>query len=222
MYFIYCTCCECLCIHWASREHSTSTEPRPVDSESVVYAFLELTKCMVFTICFQPALINVGTTCSSVVDVVLLCVAGSHPCQTYWGRRQHNCWEVFWTCSSHTTTIIISFHWKKSCTWWCKECNILPPVLSSSGHHSGSVVCIALVDIEGGLSCCWVTELQGGLTTSLRTVGHSSGVEVVGSLTGTGPLPCYPDTWGTYNLSSDISGSGRGCSGVVQWCSQVS
>ena len=31
----------------------------------------------------QPALIIMGSTCPSVVDVVLACVAGSHPCQMY-------------------------------------------------------------------------------------------------------------------------------------------
>ena len=56
-----------------------------------------------------------------------------------------------------------------------------PPVFSSSSHHSDSVVCVTLESSEGGLSCCWVTELQGGLTTSLRTVGHSGSVEAVGS-----------------------------------------
>ena len=56
-----------------------------------------------------------------------------------------------------------------------------PPVSSSSGHHSDGVVCVTLEVSEYGLSCCWVTELQGGLTTYLRTVGHSGGVEAVGS-----------------------------------------
>ena len=56
-----------------------------------------------------------------------------------------------------------------------------PPVFSSSGHHSDGVVCVALEVSEGSLSCCWVTELQGGLTTSLRMVGHSGGVEAAGS-----------------------------------------
>ena len=63
---------------------------------------------------------------------------------------------------------------------WKEHCP-LPPVSSNSGHHSDSVVCVALEASEGGLSCCWVTELQGGLTTSLRMVGHSGGVEAVGS-----------------------------------------
>ena len=69
-----------------------------------------------------------------------------------------------------------TLQWKIHCL-----CFILPPVLSSIGHHSDGVVCVALEVSEGGLSCCWVTELQGGLTTSLRTVGHSGGVEAVGS-----------------------------------------
>ena len=64
-------------------------------------------------------------------------------------------------------------------------CYHLPPVFSSSDQHSDVVVCVALefINIEAGLSCCWVTELQGRLTTSLRTIGHSGGVEAVGSLT---------------------------------------
>ena len=57
----------------------------------------------------------------------------------------------------------------------------LSPVLSSSGHHSDGVVCAALEATENGLSCCWVPELQGGLTTSLRMVGHTGGVEAAGS-----------------------------------------
>ena len=55
-------------------------------------------------------------------------------------------------------------------------------MFSSSGHHSDGVTCHALKVSEGGFSCCWVTELQGELTTSLGTVGHSGGVEAVGSL----------------------------------------
>ena len=54
-------------------------------------------------------------------------------------------------------------------------------VLSSSGHHSDGVACVTLEVSESDLSCCWVTELQGGLTTSLRMVGHMGGVETVGS-----------------------------------------
>ena len=57
----------------------------------------------------------------------------------------------------------------------------VPSVFSSSGHHSDGVVCVTLEVSESGLSCCWVTELQGGLITSLRTVGHSGHVEAVGS-----------------------------------------
>ena len=38
------TCCKGPCIHWASREHSTSTEPSLVDSETVVYTFLQSIK----------------------------------------------------------------------------------------------------------------------------------------------------------------------------------
>ena len=59
----------------------------------------------------------------------------------------------------------------------------LPLVFSSSGNHSDGVVCVTLEPSEGGLSCYWVTELEGELITSLRTVGHSGGVEAVGSWT---------------------------------------
>jgi len=54
-------------------------------------------------------------------------------------------------------------------------------VLSSSGHHSDGVVSVALEASEDGLSCCWVPKLQGGLSTSLRMVGHTGGVEAAGS-----------------------------------------
>ena len=66
-------------------------------------------------------------------------------------------------------------------TLYWKECHTLPPVFSSSSHHSDCVVCVALEVSESGLSCCWATQLQGRLTTSLRTVGHSGGVEAAGS-----------------------------------------
>ena len=62
-----------------------------------------------------------------------------------------------------------------------KKCYTLLPAITSTGHHSHGVVCAALEVSESGLSCCWVTELQGGLTTSLRMVAHSGGVEAVGS-----------------------------------------
>ena len=52
---------------------------------------------------------------------------------------------------------------------------------SSSSHHSDGVVCVTLEVSEDGLSSCWVAELQGGLTLSLRMVGHSGGVEAAGS-----------------------------------------
>ena len=68
-----------------------------------------------------------------------------------------------------------------SSTLYYKGCYTLPPVFSSSGHHSDMVACVALEVSEGGLSCCWVTELQGKFTTSFRTVGHSGGVEAVRS-----------------------------------------
>ena len=62
-----------------------------------------------------------------------------------------------------------------------KKHTSLSPIFSSSGCYSDGVVCVTLEVSEDGLSCCWVTELQGGLTTSLRTVGHSGGVEAAGS-----------------------------------------
>ena len=68
-----------------------------------------------------------------------------------------------------------------SFTLQLKKHTSLSPVSSSSGHHSDNVVRVTLEVSEVGLSCCWVTELQGGLTTSLRMVGHSGGVEAVGS-----------------------------------------
>ena len=70
-------------------------------------------------------------------------------------------------------------------SWWHKnhfgDTRVLPLVFSSSGHHSNGVACVTLEVSEGGSSCCWVTELQEGLCTSLRTVGDSGGVEAVGS-----------------------------------------
>ena len=66
--------------------------------------------------------------------------------------------------------------WKIHC-----HCYTLPPVISSSGHHSDGVAHVALEVSESCLSCCWVTELQGGPTTFLRMVGHSGSVEAVGS-----------------------------------------
>ena len=60
-------------------------------------------------------------------------------------------------------------------------CYTLPPAFSSGGHHSDGVVYATLEVSEGGLICCRVTELQGGLTTSLRMRGHSGGVEAAGS-----------------------------------------
>ena len=71
-----------------------------------------------------------------------------------------------------------TLQWSKYCS-----CYTLPPVSSSSGQYSDGVVCVALESSESGLICCWVAELQKGLTTSLRTVGHSGSVEAVGSLT---------------------------------------
>ena len=103
-----------------------------------------------------------------------------------------------------------TLQWKIHC-----HCYTLPPVFSSGGYHSDGVVCVALEASEDGLICCWVTEVQGGLTTSLRTVGHTGGVEAVGSWAWTSPLPWYPDTWCIHEPSSDISGSSRSW----RWCS---
>jgi len=63
--------------------------------------------------------------------------------------------------------------------YYC-HCHTLSPVLSSSGHHSDGVACVVLEASEDGLSCCWVPELQAGLSTSLRMVGHTGGVEAAG------------------------------------------
>ena len=79
-------------------------------------------------------------------------------------RRKKN---VFSTNSEFT------LQWKKH--------DLLSLMFSRSGHHSDSVVCVTLEVSEDGLSCCWVTELQGGLTASLRMVSDGGGVEAVGS-----------------------------------------
>ena len=47
--------------------------------------------------------------------------------------------------------------------------------------NTDGVACTALEVSESGLGCCCVTELQGGLATSLRAIGHSGGVEAVRS-----------------------------------------
>ena len=52
---------------------------------------------------------------------------------------------------------------------------------SSSGHHSDGVVHVTLEVSEDGLSCCWVTEVNKRLVTSLRMVGHSGAIEAVRS-----------------------------------------
>ena len=72
--------------------------------------------------------------------------------------------------------LMSTLQWKIHC-----HCYTLSPVLSSSGHYSDGVVSVTLEVSESGLSCCWVTELQGGLTTSLKMVGHIGGIEAVGS-----------------------------------------
>ena len=125
--------------------------------------------------------------------------------------------------TDHATSLFIYKNcilYKKSAnryTLWKENypCYTLPPVFSSSGHHSDGVVCVALEVSESDLSCCWVTELQGGLTTSLRTVGDMSCAEAVMNWAWTSPLPCYPDTWGPCELNSDISGSRRGWGDTV-------
>ena len=47
--------------------------------------------------------------------------------------------------------------------------------------NSDGVACTTLEGSESGFSSCRVTELQEGLTTSLRTVDHTGGVEAVRS-----------------------------------------
>ena len=46
--------------------------------------------------------------------------------------------------------------WKKHCS-----CYTVPPVFSSSGHHSDGVVCVIPEVSESNPSCSRVTELQG-------------------------------------------------------------
>ena len=110
--------------------------------------------------------------------------------------------HIYWI-SGFYIDLSTSFHY--TLPW--KEYYALLPAITSSGHHSDGVVRVALEASESGLSSCWVTELQGGLITSFRTVGHTSGV---GSWAWTSPLPRYLDTWGTCELSSDFSRCGRG------------
>ena len=75
------TCCEGCYIHWASRASFTKTSL--VDSESIVYAFLESIEGILLLICTESAHIKIGPTCSSVIDAILLCVAGRQPRQIY-------------------------------------------------------------------------------------------------------------------------------------------
>ena len=77
---------------------------------------------------------------------------------------------------SSSPAIQYTLLWKVHC-----PCYTLALVFSSSGHHSDGVTCVVLEVSESGLSCCWVAEVPGGFTTSLRTVGHMGGVEAVGS-----------------------------------------
>ena len=83
---------------------------------------------------------------------------------------------LIYTNFTHACWGIATLQWKIHC-----YCYALPPVFSSSGHNSDGVVCVTLEVSEGGVSCCWVTELQEGLTTSLRMVSHMGGVEAAGS-----------------------------------------
>ena len=80
---IHLTCCESYYIHWTSRKHSASTKTSLVDSEGIVYPFLKSIKCVLQLICTESALIKIGPTCSSVIDNILLCVAGRQPRQIY-------------------------------------------------------------------------------------------------------------------------------------------
>ena len=82
--------------------------------------------------------------------------------------------------------------------------------------NSDGVACTTLEGSESGLSSCRVTELQEGLTTSLRTVDHTGGVEAVRSWVWTSPLPCYCHSWGICDQGSDLSGSGRGWGVMMQ------
>ena len=67
-------------------------------------------------------------------------------------------------------------HWKLHCSFYT-----FPLVFSRNGHYSDGVACVTLEASESGLSCCWVTELQGELITTLWTVGHTGGNEAAGS-----------------------------------------
>ena len=99
--------------------------------------------------------------------------------------REHYLWDtwVLYLCAVKTGLNYLRSKHRPPCAY--TMCYHLPPVFSSSDQHSDVVVCVALefINIEGGLSCCWVTELQEGLPTSLMMVDHSGGVETVGSWT---------------------------------------
>ena len=105
------TCCEGCYIHWTSREHSAFTKPSLVDSKSIVYAFLESIEGILLLVRTESALVKISPTCSTVIDVILLCVAGRQPCQMYWGGRHHGHCNIWWTCvvdsdKHHVTTVL--------------------------------------------------------------------------------------------------------------------
>ena len=79
-------------------------------------------------------------------------------------------------------------------------------MFSNSGHHSNGVAPVVLEASEGGLSCCWVTEVQGGLTTSLRMVGH----------TGSELVHCHTTLTLEAFMSSVVTPVGVGGAWVVQ------
>ena len=103
------TCCAGCYIHRTSR--ASFTKPSLVDSESIVYAFLESIEGILLLICTESALIKIGPTCSSVIDAILLCVAGRQPRQIYWGGRQHGHCNIWWTCvvdsDKHPVTTVL-------------------------------------------------------------------------------------------------------------------
>ena len=69
-----------------------------------------------------------------------------------------------------------TLEWNKHC-----PCHTHPLMFTSSGYHGDGVICVTLEASESGLICCWVTELQGGLITSLRMICYSGGVEAARS-----------------------------------------
>ena len=128
----------------------------------------------------------------------------------------HSNWETCICVIGKMTNIPFVYSYVKSDRYTLKftlqqyACYTLPPVFFNSSYYSDGIVCVALEVSESGFICCRVTELQGGVTTSLRMVGHSGGVEAVGSWARTSPLPYYLDTRCIYYVNTDLSGSGRG------------